>query len=207
MSASEPTSPVAPTPTGMARILAVWDWVERILVGVLGAAALVIAVVQVFGRYIMPAHSITWAEEVIVYVAVWAVMLAASQLVRTDGHVRPDLVLRLLRPGAQRWVEMFNCLVAIAFTFGMVWYGWHVLDTAQMLDQRSSTDLQFPLWIYYAALPTGGLLMLVRYVIRLVRYAFLFDPATMSVGHAITHEAPPELTQRLTDRLVEHFVE
>ncbi len=183
----------------LARIDRLWNRIERTLVGVLGAAALLIAVVQVFGRYIDPAGAITWAEEVIVYIAVWAVMIAASQLVRRDGHVRPDLVLRLLRPGAQRWVEMFNCLVAIAFTFGMVWYGWQVVDTALLLDQRSSSDLQFPIWIYYAALPTGGLLMLTRYVIRLLRYVFLFDPATMSVGHSIAHEASPELLQQIVE--------
>jgi C4-dicarboxylate transporter DctQ subunit len=186
----------APGASGVfGRIDRLWNRIERTLVGVLGAVALLIAVVQVFGRYINPSGAITWAEEVIVYIAVWAVMIAASHLARTDGHVRPDLVLRMLPPGAQRWVEMFNCLVAIAFTFGMVWYGWQVVDTAQMLDQRSSSDLQFPLWIYYAALPTGGLLMLIRYVTRLVRYAFLFDPATMTVGRALAHEIPADLTQ------------
>ena len=183
----------------LAHIASVWDRIERTLVGVLGAVALLIAVAQVFGRYIDPAGAITWAEEAIVYIAVWAVMIAASQLAGKDGHVRPDLVLRLLRPGAQRWIEMFNCLVAIAFTFGMVWYGWQVVDTAQMLDQRSSSDLQFPLWIYYAALPTGGLLMLLRYVIRLLRYAFLFDPVTMTVGRAIAHEVPAALTQPIIE--------
>jgi C4-dicarboxylate transporter DctQ subunit len=177
----------------IAQAFAVWNRVERILVGLLGAGALVIAVVQVFGRYIDPAGAINWAEEVIVYIAVWAVMLIASQLVRTDGHVRPDLVLRLLPPRAQRWMEMLNCLVAIAFTAGMVWYGWRVVGTALRLDQRSSSDLQFPIWIYYAALPAGGGLMLVRYVIRLIRYAFLFDPATMTVGHATAREAPADL--------------
>jgi C4-dicarboxylate transporter DctQ subunit len=199
MSAPESTPVLMPVPTGIARILAIWDWVERIVVGALGAVALGIAVVQVFGRYITPAHSITWGEEVIVYIAVWAVMIAGSQLARTDGHVRPDLVLRLLPPGAQRWVEMFNCLVAIGFTFGMVWYGWQVVDTAQMLDQRSSSDLQFPLWIYYAALPTGGLLMLIRFVIRLLRYAFWFDPATMTAGRAIAHEASAALLQPIIE--------
>ncbi len=185
--------------SGIEQVFAVWDRVERLLVGLLGAGALVIAVVQVFGRYINPAGAINWAEEVIVYVAVWAIMLIASQLVRTDGHVRPDLVLRLLKPGAQRWVEMFNCLVAIAFTAGMVWYGWRVVSTALLFDQRSSSDLQFPLWIYYMALPTGGALMLVRYVIRLIRYAFLFDPKTMTVGHAISHEAPADLVIPATE--------
>ncbi len=177
----------------LSRILFVWGWVERTIAGLLGAFALVIAALQVFGRYIDPEHAINWAEEVIVYIAVWAVMIVASELVHSDGHVRPDLVLRLLRPSAQRWVEMFNCLVAMTFTFGMLWYGWDVVNTAVLLDQRSSSDLQFPIWIYYTALPVGGGLMLLRYIIRLIRYAFLFDPATMTVGHAISHEAPAEL--------------
>jgi len=191
MSASDP----AGARGGLARFFAVWDRIERTLVGALGALALGIAVVQVFGRYINPSGAITWAEEVIVYIMVWAIMIIASQLVRTDGQVRPDLVLRMLPARVQRWVEMFNCLVAITFTFGMVWYGWAVVSTAVMLDQRSSSDLQFPIWIYYAALPAGGGLMLVRYVIRLVRYAFFFDPHTMSVGHtlAIAHEVGAEL--------------
>ena len=191
MSASEPTA----LRSGLTRLFAWWDRIERTLVGLLGAVALAIAVVQVFGRYIDPAGAITWAEEVIVYIMVWAIMIIASQLVRTDAQVRPDLVLRLLSPRVQRWVEMFNCLVAIAFTFGMVWYGWDVVGTALLLDQRSSSDLQFPIWIYYTALPAGGALMLVRYVIRLVRYAWFFDPRTMSVGHApsIAHEVGAEL--------------
>jgi C4-dicarboxylate transporter DctQ subunit len=193
MSAFEPPL----KPHWIVRFGALWDRTEQLIVGLLGAAALIIAAVQVFGRYIDPVHAITWAEEVIVYIAVWAVMLAASGLVRRDGHVRPDLVLRLLKPGTQRWVEMFNCLVAIAFTFGMVWYGWDVVATALLLDQRSSSDLQFPIWIYYTALPAGGALMCIRYVVRLLRYAFVFDPATMTVGHNLTLEAPPELTAPL----------
>lgn len=155
---------------GLARFLAAWDWIERIIVGLLGACALVIAVLQVFGRYIDPADAITWAEEVIVYIAVWAVMIISSDLVRTNGHVRPDLVLRLMGPQGQRWVELFNCLIALAFTFGMVWYGWDVVNTALLLDQRSSSDLQFPMWIYYLALPVGGGLMFLRYCVRLFMY-------------------------------------
>ena len=186
MSAPEP----AEARGGARLVVTGWNWIERALVGALGAFALVIAAVQVFGRYIDPAGAITWAEEVIVYVAVWAVMIAASQLVHDDGHVRPDLVLRLLPPQVQRWVEVFNCLVALAFTFGMIWYGWDVVNGALLLDQRSSTDLQFPMWIYYTALPAGGALMFIRYIMRLVRYIFFFDPNTMTVGHtaAIAHE-------------------
>lgn len=183
-----------PARDALARFMRCWDWVERTIVGLLGLSAMIIAAVQVFGRYIDPANAITWAEEVIVYIVVWAIMIIASQLVRHDGHVRPDLVLRLLPPRAQRWMEMFNCLVAIVFMAGLIYYGKQVVDTALLLDQTSSSDLQFPMWIYYTSLPVGGGLMLVRYMIRLYRYAFHFDPKTMAVGHNISHEAPAELS-------------
>jgi C4-dicarboxylate transporter DctQ subunit len=166
------------------RLLAAWGLLERIVVGALGLAALAVGLLQVGGRYLDPQHAIGYAEEVIVYLLVWAIMLVASQLAATDGHVRPDLVLRLLPPRAQRWVEVFNCVVALAFCAGMVWYGWQIVATALLLDERSSTDLQFPMWMYYLALPVGGALMGVRYAFRLLRYLLRYDAATMRVGHA-----------------------
>jgi C4-dicarboxylate transporter DctQ subunit len=175
-----------------------WDRVEQTLVGLLGLAALLIGVWQVIGRYLDPARAISYAEEVIVYFLIWAVMIVSSQLVRRDALVRPDLVLRMLPPAAARWVEMFNCIVAIVFSAALVWYGWQIVDTALLIDERSSTDLQFPMWIYYTSLPVGGALMTIRYVIRLFRYALYFDPETMMPGHLPAHDAlgdlpPPSL--------------
>jgi C4-dicarboxylate transporter, DctQ subunit len=178
----------------------IWDKIERMLAGILGALAMIVGLVQVLGRYFFPAQAISWAEEVIVYLVVWGVMIISSQLVRTDGHVRPDLVLRLVPAAGQRWLEAFNCVVALIFCGGMIWYGWQIVDTSLLLDERSSSALQFPMWIYYSALPAGGVLMTVRYLIRLFRYLFLFDPATMSVGHHIAdHERTidlPDLANR-----------
>jgi hypothetical protein len=39
-------------------------------------------------------------------------------------------------------------------------------------------------------LPAGGLLMMARYLIRLYRFVFAFDPASMTVGHIPSHEMP-----------------
>jgi C4-dicarboxylate transporter DctQ subunit len=166
--------------------MALWDRIERWLIGLLGAGALTIGSWDIFGRYISSTLAAPWANEVVVYLIIWSVFIAASQLVRSDGHVRPDLVLRLLPPGGQRIVEMGNCIVALAFCGGLFWYGWSVAVESYALDERSTTGLQFPMWIYYAALPVGGLLMTMRYALRLHRYAFHFDVATMTIhpGHA-----------------------
>jgi TRAP-type C4-dicarboxylate transport system permease small subunit len=159
-----------------------WDKIERRLAGLLGGCALAIGAYQIFGRYVDPHLAITWGEETTVYLIVWAVFLASSQLVRSDGHVRPDLVLRILKPRQQRIVEIGNCLVALAFCAGLAWFGWRITSSAYELDERSSTGLSFPMWIYYASLAVGASLISVRYVIRLHRYVFRFDPATMTIG-------------------------
>jgi len=144
------------------------------------------------GRYIDPAGAMTWAEEVLVYIAVWAVMIIASQLVRADGHVRPEpctgaccgpratLGGDVQLPGGDR------------LHLRMVWYGLAGGGTAaQMLDSAQARRIcKFPLWIYLrCSADRAGLLMLIRYVIDCC-VSFLFDPATMSVGHSILHEAP-----------------
>src|SRR5262249_5636071 len=58
-------------------------------------------------------------------------------------------------------------LAAIVFCAALAWYGWQVVATALTIDEHSASDLRFPMWIYYAALPAGGLLMSMRYFIRL----------------------------------------
>ena len=57
---------------------ALWDRIERFLIGLLGVMAMLIGLVQVIGRYVAPRYAISWAEEVIVYLIVWGIMLAAS---------------------------------------------------------------------------------------------------------------------------------
>jgi C4-dicarboxylate transporter DctQ subunit len=168
-------------------MMKMWDRVERTLVGVLGLAALAFALWQVLSRYFFPQQSISYAEEVIVYLVIWAIMIVSSQLVRTDSHVRPDLVLRVVPAGVTRWMEVFNCVAAIVFCSGLIWYGREVVEVALLIDEHSASDLRFPMWIYYAALPAGGLLMLIRYVIRLVGLVATSDASALQPGH---HELP-----------------
>ncbi len=164
-----------------------WDRVEKALVGVLGLAALAFALWQVLSRYFFPRQSISYAEEVIVYLVIWAIMIVSSQLVRTDSHVRPDLVLKVVPAGVARWMEVFNCLAAIVFCAALVWYGRQVVEVALLIDERSASDLRFPMWVYYAALPAGGLLMLIRYIVRL---AGLIARSEHSVTPPGRHELP-----------------
>jgi len=167
-----------------------WDRVEQALVGGLGLAALGFALWQIVSRYFLPQDSISYAEEVIVYLVIWAIMIVSSQLVRSDGHVRPDLVLNVVPPGVARWLEVFNCVAAIVFCSALIWYGRQIVETALLIDERSASDLRFPMWIYYSALPAGGLLMLIRYVIRLAGLVAKSGGNAMARRRPGAHELP-----------------
>jgi C4-dicarboxylate transporter DctQ subunit len=166
-----------------------WDRVERTIVGVLGLAALAFALWQVVSRYFFPRQSISYAEEVIVYLVIWAIMIVSSQLVRTDSHVRPDLVLKVVPAGVARWMEVFNCIAALVFCGALIWYGREIVAVALLIDEHSASDLRFPMWIYYAALPTGALLMSIRYIIRLAGL-LASDADAIQPGRPGGHELP-----------------
>ena len=165
----------------------VWNRWERRTIGVLGALALLIGTYQIAGRYISADLAAPWATELGVYVVVWAVFVAASNLVATDSHVRPDLVLRVLRPGVRRWVEVGNSLCALAFCAGLVWFGIDIVTDAAQFDERSLSPLAFPMAIYYAALPFGTFLMSIRYILRIYGLVFRYDAVTAAQVH-LTHE-------------------
>jgi C4-dicarboxylate transporter DctQ subunit len=164
-------------------LMDLWDRAEQRVVGLLGLGALAIALWQVATRYLFPEGAISYAEEVIVYLVIWATMIVCSQLVRLDGHVRPDLVLNFLPLRIARWVEVFNCVAGLTFCGALVWYGYQIVDTALLIDEHSSSDLQFPMWIYYTALPTGGALMFVSFARRLMGLLFHPDAALVSFRH------------------------
>jgi TRAP-type C4-dicarboxylate transport system permease small subunit len=58
-----------------------------------------------------------------------------------------------------------------------------------LIDEHSASDLRFVMWIYYAALPAGGFLMLIRYLIRLFQLLAGSDRGAMS-SRPGGHELP-----------------
>lgn len=162
-------------------MLDAWDRLERWLIGLLGGLGLLIYLTQIVGRYVTTEIDFSAGEELTIYVIIWATFLTASLLVREDGHVRADLLLRMMRPERQRWFEIANCGIALGFCLALTWYGWLVVSDSYDLGERSNTVLSFPMWVYYAALPVSAALMSIRYARRLWQFCFAFDPATMEV--------------------------
>ena len=146
----------------------IWTRIEELLVGGLAFAALAVCSYNVFVRYFIPSLTLEAADEVQVYLVIWAVFLALGLVTAADRHVRADLFVAMFEPGFRRWVSIFSELLGLAFALLLVGYGTAITWQTWSFGDVSTTSLRFPLWIYTAALPVGTLLMAAAYAKRCV---------------------------------------
>jgi len=143
-----------------------WTRFEELLVGGLALAALSVCSYNVFVRYFLPRHTLEAADEVQVYLVIWAVFLALGLVTAADRHVRADLFVAMFAPGFRRLVGIFGELLGLVFALLLLGYGTAITWQTWSYGDVSTTSLRFPLWIYSAALPVGALLMAVAYAKR-----------------------------------------
>lgn len=168
-----------------------WARVEKTIAGLLVGLALLFSMYEILIRYFLPELAYDWGEEVIVYMVVWGVWILASTLVHEDRHVRADLLIRLLPPGGQRYVELFNSVLGLVFCVVIIWFAYDMVALSYDFGEESGSSLRFPMWIYYLSLPVGAALMLARYLRRIWLFLFRYDPETMHVGEE-THAGTVE---------------
>jgi len=155
----------------MRSLVSVLDSLERGVIALLAGAALVLACNAMLSRYLLPGLALDWTFEVIIFLVIWAVFLAAARLVTVGGHIRIDIVLQRLGPRAQRWFALFAAALALAVAILLLWSGVLVVSEALRWGETSSSTLRVPLWIYYLSLPVGAALMALRLVLRIVGLA------------------------------------
>lgn len=146
-----------------------WVRFEEMLVGGLALLALLVCSYNVFVRYFVPHYAVEAAEEVQVYLVIWAVFLALGLVTAADRHVRADLFVAVFAPGFRRAVNIFGELLGLAFALLLLGTGVAITWQTWSYGDVSTSSLRFPLWIYGAALPVGALLMAVAYLVRCIR--------------------------------------
>lgn len=146
-----------------------WLRIEDVLVGGLAVGALLLCSYNVAVRYFNPALTLELVDEVQVYVIVWAIFLSLGAVTVADRHVKADLFVTFFPEPLRRASEIFIDVLGLAFAGMLLWYGGVVAYQSWSYGDLSTTSLRFPLWIYVAALPAGGLALAIGYLIRLRR--------------------------------------
>jgi len=169
------------------KILRQWNRLETFLFGVLALAALACAFFGVIMRYVFQSPP-PWTEEVCLYLIIWAVFIAASTLAEERGHVGATLLVEQFSMKLRRGLAVFNGIATLAFCGIISWYAFQIVWHTYLTDERSPTDLRFPLWIAYLSVAAGCFLVGIRSVMRIYRLLFHFNAPDILENHEMTRE-------------------
>lgn len=145
------------------------SFLESTVVGGLAFLALFLCSYNVLARHFATDMILDFVEEFQVYMMIWAVFLSLGTLTLMDRHVKSDFFVNMFPPKLKTAVGWFSDMLGLIFSVGLVYYGYEVAYQAYDFGDVSTTMLRTPLWIYFAALPAGGLVMAIAYGVRLSR--------------------------------------
>ena len=144
----------------------------QVAAGAMLIGSVAINFANIIGRYFLSV-SLSWAEEVMLFLMIGCVFLAAGPVGWMGRNIRMDVVVSALPARLRAAFEIFADLVTVATCIALAIFAWPVTTMLTELDQRSDSA-NIPLVIPQAAVPLGLLLMAlligVRLVVRGVRH-------------------------------------
>lgn len=153
----------------LARGEAVLAGLLRVVVGAFMLGAVGVNLANIVGRYVF-ARPFIWAEEIMQFLDVWAVMLGAAVITREAAHLRMDALCHLVPPGVRRALDLFADVVAFAVVTYVVLQS---VDMIRMLTRTAQRSViaGVPMNLMYAAILVGFGGSAVFLVARLARAA------------------------------------
>lgn len=139
---------------------------ERALAGVLLASIVVFIAVNVFLRYVMNA-SLSWGEELTLWIFVWFVWIAVSLAFQRREHIRITVLTDLLGPSGRKAVEILVSLLILAFLVTLS-VECIKLMLKPFVASQTSVVLGLPIPILYASAPFGAALSGFRVIQHLI---------------------------------------
>ena len=134
-----------------------------IFVIVLFTILILVVFSQVVFRYVFN-NSLTWAEEMARYLQVWMIFLAAAAAIRTGSHISVDYATHNLSSRYKNFLGIIIAILTILFLGIVTTYGYKLFIQIYHSTQRSPA-MQMPMSVAYAAVPVGGLFMLIEAII------------------------------------------
>ena len=141
--------------TAYSKFLNVLETIQKALLTVSVPAMVLIMFYQVIMRYVFH-NSPAWSEELVRYLFIFNVMMAAAIAVRRNSHLQIDVVLNALKPHMRRIFTI--CATAVGTVF-LVYLFILSLELVRSGMPNTSAGLGLPMSVPYISVPVGTALM------------------------------------------------
>jgi TRAP-type C4-dicarboxylate transport system permease small subunit len=127
-------------------------------------ASLVLIVYSVVMRYFL-GQPAAWVDELVGYLLVACVMLAAGDALLEGEHLAVDLLTERLAARGKRLTLLFG-LVAVALSALLLAVeGWDMVAFSRMVGLMSNGYMAVPMWVPQLLVPIGAVVMLLAAVV------------------------------------------
>lgn len=151
--------------------MSILKWVDRNAEKALASMLLAMIVLLIFGnvfmRYIMNA-SLSWGEELTLWLFVWFVWLGVSYAFHTGDHVRITVLRDVLNERSRLYADVVIAVLVLGFLVVLT-VECVKLIMMPFVASQTSVVLGLPIPILYASAPVGAGMSAIRVVQHLVR--------------------------------------
>lgn len=144
--------PPPPLLAGLFRII-------RAILGSLILAGVGLNFANVVGRYVF-LRPIIWAEEVLVFIMIWCVLLGATLVTWEGRHLRMEVLYNIAPAPLRWWLRLFTTLVFLAVALFVLVASAAVVRLIARTGQVSVVA-EIPMVIPYSAIPVSFALIVV----------------------------------------------
>lgn len=154
-------------PNTFSALGSIWDRIEVFIGGLFLTLSVFIIVIQIVARTLF-SFSFVGGDEIAAYAIVWSILFTASLAVKSNQHVRIDIIFTVVSKPVGRVLDMLGTLLSLSFTLYLTYSGWELVMESHFLGELSMTMLRLPIWIPQTILPLGGALLSLRLIQRFV---------------------------------------
>lgn len=138
------------------------------------AVSLMVAVILNFSNVVTRygfGFTISFADEIELYILVFVTFLGAAVVSWRRAHLRMDVLVTSLPPSMQRVIQLFEMVVVLGLMIFFSYQSWSYAAKMFALDRRSDiADL--PMWIPHSGLCLGFALIAIVALMHLVQALF-----------------------------------
>lgn len=138
------------------------------ILGSLMLVGVAISFSNVIARYVF-GHALFWAEEVLVFIAIWGVFIGAAAAAYERAHLSMDLFSRSIRGPWRLLLNAAMVVTLLACCGFMVAQSWQVVSLFYQ-SGVVSVSAGMPKWIPHAAILVGFALIAIAVLVRLPQY-------------------------------------
>ncbi len=185
-------------------ILKILNNLESYLCRALLVTFVTLLFVQILARELF-GHSITWSEELSVYLFVWFVFLGSSYAAKLSAHNRVTFQYKWIPEKLSTFLEFISDVIWVAFNSYFIYISYDFVFNRMNLFWKSQT-LGVPMKYIYLILPIAFTLMTIRIIqvnyLKFIKGEEVIDPESKEMNELINTDLSEELNQEINNTTI-----